>query len=283
MLIVHCRQQISIYAGNGLGRITYQPANVDENPWLHITSRTEVSSLITHGQHGTPCFRCIFVNEKFRIFIKISLKFVPDGGWIETFSMLMTLCEGNPPVTGAFPLQRPVTRSFDVFFALRLNKRLKKQLRRRWLQTPSYTLWHHRNGHDLLPVSWNNGSLLFVVYDIFIARFNNRLPRSVYSLLSYFFVLAFCTSWFMYTGGIHYPLNCDKSFFSIYQIKPEQNGRHFASDILKCIFSMTKLFIMIEISLKFVSEGLVDCKLSLVQAMAWRRTGEHPLFGPILV
>ena len=28
--------------------------------------------------------------------------------------------------TGEFPTQRPVTRSFDVFFDLRLNKRLSK-------------------------------------------------------------------------------------------------------------------------------------------------------------
>ena len=42
------------------------------------------------------------------------------------------LCEGNPPVTGAFPSQRPVTRGFDVFFYLRLNKRLSKQL----IETP---------------------------------------------------------------------------------------------------------------------------------------------------
>ena len=28
---------------------------------------------------------------------------------------------------GEFPAQRPVTRSFDVFFYLRLNKRLSKQ------------------------------------------------------------------------------------------------------------------------------------------------------------
>ena len=36
------------------------------------------------------------------------------------------LCAGNSPVTGEFPSQRPVTWSFDVFFDLRLNKRLIK-------------------------------------------------------------------------------------------------------------------------------------------------------------
>ena len=35
------------------------------------------------------------------------------------------------------PAQRPVTRSFDFFFALHLNKQLSKQSRRRWFETPS--------------------------------------------------------------------------------------------------------------------------------------------------
>ena len=35
---------------------------------------------------------------------------------METFSALMALCQQNPPVTGGFPSQRPVTWSFDVFF-----------------------------------------------------------------------------------------------------------------------------------------------------------------------
>ena len=46
---------------------------------------------------------------------------------METFSALLALCAGNSPVTGEIPAQRPVTRSFDIFFYLRLNKRLSKQ------------------------------------------------------------------------------------------------------------------------------------------------------------
>ena len=39
-----------------------------------------VCRLLTHGhQFADDIFRCIFVNEKFCILIKISLKFVPDG------------------------------------------------------------------------------------------------------------------------------------------------------------------------------------------------------------
>ena len=46
---------------------------------------------------------------------------------METFSALLAICAGNSPGTGEFPTQRPVTRSFDVFFDLRLNIRLSKQ------------------------------------------------------------------------------------------------------------------------------------------------------------
>ena len=38
---------------------------------------------------------------------------------METFSALLAFCAGNSPGTGEFPTQRPVTRSFDVFFDLR--------------------------------------------------------------------------------------------------------------------------------------------------------------------
>ena len=62
---------------------------------------------------------------------------------METFSALLAICAGHSPVTGEFPAQRPVTRSFDVLFDLRLNKRLSKQSRGWWFETPSRPLWCH--------------------------------------------------------------------------------------------------------------------------------------------
>ena len=50
---------------------------------------------------------------------------------METFSALLPICAGNSPVTGEFSAQRPVTRSFDVSFDLRLNKRLSNLLNNR--------------------------------------------------------------------------------------------------------------------------------------------------------
>ena len=46
---------------------------------------------------------------------------------METVSELLAICAENSPVPGEFPAQRPVTRGFDVFFDLRLDKRLSKQ------------------------------------------------------------------------------------------------------------------------------------------------------------
>ena len=46
---------------------------------------------------------------------------------------------------GEFPTQRPVTRSFEVFFDLRLNKRLSKQPWGWWFETLSWSLWRHCN------------------------------------------------------------------------------------------------------------------------------------------
>ena len=64
---------------------------------------------------------------------------------METFSVLLAFCAGNSPVTGEFPSQRPVSRSFDASFYLRLHKRLSKQSRCRWFETPWRSLWRHCN------------------------------------------------------------------------------------------------------------------------------------------
>ena len=57
-------------------------------------------------------------------------------------------------VTGEFPSQRPVTRSFDVFFDLCLNKQLSKQSWVWWFETPSRPLWHHCNAFTCRCVNW---------------------------------------------------------------------------------------------------------------------------------
>ena len=72
---------------------------------------------------------------------------------MEPFSALLAICAGNSPVTGDFPSQRQVTRSFDVFLELRLNKRLSKQWWGWWFETPLLSLWRHCNGKWLVACS----------------------------------------------------------------------------------------------------------------------------------
>ena len=68
----------------------------------------------------------------------------------EDIFALLAICTGNSLVTGEIPAQRPVTRSFDVFFHLHLNQRLSKQSQGLWFETPPRPLWRHCNGSSRL-------------------------------------------------------------------------------------------------------------------------------------
>ena len=79
--------------------------------------------------------------------------FVWHSWWrhqMETFSALLAMCAGNSPVPGEFPAQRPMTRSFDVFFDLHLNKRLSKQSWGWWFDTSWRPLQRHCNTGNAL-------------------------------------------------------------------------------------------------------------------------------------
>ena len=92
---------------------------------------------------------CLFIVFACTYFTKSVWLRVQSLSWwshqMETFSMLLAFCTGNSPVTGEFPTQRPMTQSFDVFFDLRLNQQLSKQLRRQCFEMPSPSLWCHCN------------------------------------------------------------------------------------------------------------------------------------------
>ena len=72
-------------------------------------------------------------------------------------------------------------------------------------------------------------------------------------------------------------------FVLCYTLRPRQNGRHVAGDIFKCIFLNDKVWIAIEISLKFVPKGSVKDIPALVQRMAQCRLGDKPLFEAMMV
>ena len=85
---------------------------------------------------------------------------------METFSALLDLCEGNPPVTGGFPSQRPVTQSFDVFCDLRRKKTVEQTI-----ETPviwdsialilTLLLWNKRSVHE--------NKIIFPYFSIYIS------------------------------------------------------------------------------------------------------------------
>ena len=77
---------------------------------------------------------------------------------METFSALLVIFAGNSPVPGEFPAQRPVTRSFDIFFDLRPNKRLSKQSWGWWFETLSRPLWSQCNdaANREQAINWTN-------------------------------------------------------------------------------------------------------------------------------
>ena len=89
-------------------------------------------------------------------------------------SALLVICVGNSPVTGEFPSNRPVTRSFDVFFGLRLKNRLRKQSWGWWLETPSRSLWRHSN----VTKSWHHDNSPFSMYHSIVASISIDIMNS---------------------------------------------------------------------------------------------------------
>ena len=66
-------------------------------------------------------------------------------------------------------------------------------------------------------------------------------------------------------------------------LRPRQNGRDFADDVLKWIFLNENVWILIKISLKFVPKGLINKIRALVQMMVWRHPADTPLSEPMVV
>ena len=77
-------------------------------------------------------------------------------------------------------------------------------------------------------------------------------------------------------------INVTYAPIQINTLRPRQNRRLFADDIFKCIFLNEHVWILIEISLKFVPKGPINNIPASVQIMAWRRPGDKPLSEPMM-
>ena len=86
---------------------------------------------------------------------------------METFSALLAICAGNSPVPGELIAQRPVARSFHVFFDLQPNERLSKQSWAWWFDAPSRPLWCHSNGLLMVPSQCQGWCWKMVPYSVY--------------------------------------------------------------------------------------------------------------------
>ena len=130
--------------GNILNNIPYKYG-------LNVKGNEETLKIHSVTSEDAAVVECVGINGFKKRAQLVILGEYTDSWWrhqMETFSALLAICAGNSPVSGEFPTQRPVTRSFDVYFDLRLDKRLSKQSLGWWFETLSHSLWRHRNVID---------------------------------------------------------------------------------------------------------------------------------------
>ena len=138
------------------GVSNHQQLNFSFNSLCRLTTEKSLKlTLLALGGEGNPPITTGFPSQMISTAESVSQKgqeYHFTTWWrhqMETFSALLAICAGDSQVIGEFPAQRPVMRSFDIFFDLCLNKRLSKQPWGWWFETPSHTVWRHSGGTSL--------------------------------------------------------------------------------------------------------------------------------------
>ena len=110
---------------------------------------------------------------------------------METFSALLAIVRFTGP-RWIPRTQKPSTRSFDVFFDLRLNKRLGKQSWGWWFETVPRPLWRHGNeNYNTLIMDTRYLTLNELCVQIWVTPYHAIL---LYIALNLFYVVAFIQS-----------------------------------------------------------------------------------------
>ena len=115
----------------------YASNSVSEaNPemWVNIFDRS--THIKRYASNITPCAHLVGYSAWNQSMMTSS-----NGNF---FRVTGPLC-GEFTGPGEFTTKRPVMRSFDVYFDLRLNKRLSKQPWGWWFETLSWSLWRQCN------------------------------------------------------------------------------------------------------------------------------------------
>ena len=147
MASLYCKAWQVTFAG--AVKLMYRESVLWSLDSVHVSCKHYSDVTWTLWRLTSPPLELLF-NSLFKSITRNSskLRYCPSAWWrhqMETFSALLAICAGNSSDPGEFPAQKPVVRSFDVFFDLRLHKRFSKQSWGWWFETPSGSLWRHCN------------------------------------------------------------------------------------------------------------------------------------------
>ena len=159
---------------------------------------------------------------------------------METFYALLAICAGNSLVISEFPAQRLVTRSLDVFFDLRLNKRLSEFTGQMASDAENVSIWwrHHVN-------QWWASSLTHVCdatgHELTYLVGKVKTPASLAGILALGWCHTrrrdYCSHGRCYLGQPLRPVWTHKwtsrTFSTLWS---EQNDRHCGNNILICTY-----------------------------------------------
>ena len=158
--------------------------NVSYSPWSNI-NLAQLMELLKHEL----CAR------------EVRIKWVKHQ--MKKISTFQSLYEGNPLITGIFPSQRPATRSFNFFFDPRLNKRLSKKPRHRWLEKPSRPLWRHRNMCPIKARIYFSDSEWITYNSMYIVTCNHDLCKLWVSTLFFYVSHTYIHSYLKIKRTVH--------------------------------------------------------------------------------
>ena len=189
----------------------------------HYLSQGWPSSLLSYGITRPQCYNIFF--HWLRPWTSTDGKWGSNrrmDGKINRLIDMMTSSKGNifcvtghlcGEFTSEFPTQRLVTRSFDVFFDLHLNKWLSKQWWGWWFETPSPPLRRHCNGTSKVPTATVDyeSHLPGIHYKLFSLTQNNNIQWKYFFETPNFSIDTFEANNFPENSIYeHYPWKCAK-------------------------------------------------------------------------
>ena len=133
--------------------------------------------------YNTPWYKWV-IERLQQVFLLVSTWKLQVLWWchqMKISSVLLAICVGNSPVNCEFPAQRPVTRRFDVFFDLHLNKWLSKQS---W----GWLFRRHRTHYDVTVMHSDWGLLLCHFFYVSVLEFPEGRSQWVNNMIFFFCV-----------------------------------------------------------------------------------------------